>query len=127
MSNEVLPFISNEVVELFEEFDDDYLADVLRPWDCDAQDWLDHTTTVFRFENDDLLVWNEMGRLKAMRGIVDTQSFDASLLAPARRSHLQACVEPRPRGRSSRSPCTRNCLRPLIALSLERCTRALMS
>ncbi|WP_278854220.1 hypothetical protein [Gordonibacter pamelaeae] len=82
MSNEVLPFISNEVVELFEEFDDDYLADVLRPWDCDAQDWLDHTTTVFRFENDDLLVWNEMGGLKAMRGIVDTQSFDASLLAP---------------------------------------------
>ena len=48
MSNEVLPFISNEVVELFEEFDDDYLADVLRPWDCDAQDWLDHTTVPSR-------------------------------------------------------------------------------
>lgn len=47
MSNEVLPFISNEVVELFEEFDGDYLADVFRVWDCDAQDWLDGTTTVF--------------------------------------------------------------------------------
>ena len=74
MSNEVLPFISNEVVELFEEFDDDYLADVFRVWDCDAQDWHNGTTTVFRFENDDLLVWSEMGGLKAERGAVDTQA-----------------------------------------------------
>lgn len=81
MSNEVLPFISNEVVELFEEFDGDYLADVFRVWDCDAQDWLDGTTTVFRFESDDLLVWNEMGGLKAMRGAVDTQSLGNSICA----------------------------------------------
>lgn len=81
MSNEVLPFISNEVVELFEEFDNDYLADVFRVWDCDAQDWHDGTTTVFRFESDDLLVWNEIGGLKAMRGAVDTQTFENPICA----------------------------------------------
>lgn len=75
MSNEVLPFINCEVIELFEGFDNDCLADVLRVWDCDNQDWFDGTTTVFRFESDDLLVWNVMGGLKAERGAVDTQSF----------------------------------------------------
>lgn len=80
MSNEVLAFISSEVVELFEEFDGDYLADVLRAWDCDKQDWLDGTTTVFRFESDDLLVWNVMGGLRAKRGAVDTQSFQQGSL-----------------------------------------------
>lgn len=80
MSNEVLPFISNEVADLFAQFDDDVLADVLRLWDCNAQDWADCTTTVFRFENDDLLVWNVMGGLKAKRGAVDTQSFQLDSL-----------------------------------------------
>ncbi|WP_251213061.1 hypothetical protein [Adlercreutzia murintestinalis] len=83
MSNEVLPFISNEVVELFEEFDDDYLADVFRVWDCDAQNWQNGTTVVFRFENDDLLVWNVMGGLKAKRGAVDTQKFQLGALIGA--------------------------------------------
>lgn len=80
MSNEALPFISNEVKELFEGFDGDYLADVLRVWDCDNQDWFDSTTTVFRFESDDLLVWNVMGGLRAERGAVDTQSFQLGSL-----------------------------------------------
>lgn len=75
MSNEVLPFISNEVADLFAQFDDDILADVLRLWDCDAQDWADGTTAVFRFENDDLLVWSVKGELKAVLGAVNTQSF----------------------------------------------------
>ncbi len=80
MSNEVLPFISNEVSDLFTQFDDDILADVLRLWDCEAQDWLDGTTTVFRFENDDLLVWNETGGLRASKGAVDTATFDQSAI-----------------------------------------------
>lgn len=80
MSNEVLPFISNEVVGLFEEFDGDYLADVIRLWDCDTQDWYDNTTAVFRFESDDLFVWNEMGGLKVKRGPVDTQVFQQESL-----------------------------------------------
>lgn len=83
MSNEVLPFISSEVIELFEEFDGDYLADVLRAWDCDKQDWLDGTTTVFRFESDDLLVWNVMGGLRVRRGAIDTQSFQLGELVNA--------------------------------------------
>lgn len=74
MSNEVLPFISNEVADLFAEFEGDILADVLRIWDCDAQDWLDGTTTIFRFENDDVLVWDEMGFLMARNGPVDTNT-----------------------------------------------------
>lgn len=80
MSNEVLPFINIEVSNLFAQFDGDILADVLRPWDCDEQDWLDGTTTVFRFENDDLLVWNEMGGLRASKGAVDAATFDRSAI-----------------------------------------------
>lgn len=93
MCNEVLPCIGNEVVELFEEFDGDCLADVLRVWDCDNQEWLDGTTTVFRFESDDLLVWNVIGGLRAKRGAVDTQSFQlGSLIGVAENS----CVAWRP-------------------------------
>lgn len=80
MSNEAQLFISNEVVELFEEIDDDCLADVLRVWDCDNQEWLDGTTTVFRLETDDLLVWNAMGSPRAERGAVDTQAFQHAAL-----------------------------------------------
>lgn len=79
MSKEILPYISNEVADLFAQFNSDTLADVLRLWDCVAQEWVDGTTTVFRFENDDLLVWNEMGRLRARKGAVDTASFDPSV------------------------------------------------
>lgn len=57
---------------MFAEFDEDILADVLRLWDCDAQDWSYDRKIVFRFENDNLLVWNELGELKARRGPVDT-------------------------------------------------------
>lgn len=80
MSNEVLSFINNEVVELFEEFDNDRLADVFRIWNCDSQDWADGAVAVFRFESDDLLVWNVMGGLRARRGPVDTQTFQLATL-----------------------------------------------
>lgn len=80
MSNEVLPFVSNEVADMFAQFDDDTLADVLRLWDCDAQEWLDGTTTVFRFERDDLLVWSETGALRARKGAVDTSALHAAEL-----------------------------------------------
>lgn len=80
MSKEVLPFISNEVADLFAEFDGDSLADVLRLWDCDTQDWIDGTTMIFRFENDDLLVWNEMGALRASKGAFDTASSSPSAI-----------------------------------------------
>lgn len=76
MSNEVLTYISDETQSLFEEFNEDYLADVLRVWDCYAQEWFDAFITVFRFESDDLLVWNESGALKARKGSVLTDRFD---------------------------------------------------
>lgn len=79
MSNEVLPFISNEVVDLFAQFDGNILADVLRLWDCDAQDWKDDTTMVFRFEDEDLLVWKESTMLCARIGAVETAFMDDSI------------------------------------------------
>ena len=72
MSNEVLPFISNEVANLCAEFDDDFLAEVFRIWDCDTQCWLHNSPILLRFENDDLLIWIEKGRLAANRGSVNT-------------------------------------------------------
>ena len=66
--------IPDDVRTAFMAFDDDYLADVFRVWNCDTQNWFDSTTTVFRFENDDLLVWCEMGCLKAKRGAAVTQN-----------------------------------------------------
>lgn len=72
--------IDDATKSVFEEFDNDSPADVLRPWDCDAQDWIDGTTTVFRFESDDLFVQNVMGGLDAKRGAIDTQSVQLDLL-----------------------------------------------
>lgn len=43
--------IPDDVRTAFAAFDDDYLADVFRVWNCDTQNWFDSTTTVFRFEN----------------------------------------------------------------------------
>lgn len=74
MTEETAISISDDVRTAFMAFDDDYLVDVFRVWDCDAQNWFDSTTTVFRFENDDLLVWCEVGCLKAKRGAVVTQN-----------------------------------------------------
>ena len=72
MSNEVLPFINNEVVELLEEFDDDYLADVFRIWDYDAQDWCGNYPILFRFEKNDLILRNNAGEFSARTGSIDT-------------------------------------------------------
>lgn len=40
----------------------------LRVWNCYAQDWLDGFATVFRFENDNLLVWNDIGAQEPNEG-----------------------------------------------------------
>lgn len=75
--------IPDDVRATFIAFDDDYLADVLRVWNCDNQDWHDGITTIFRFETDDLLVWSVQGGLRATRGAVDTQSFELGPLVGA--------------------------------------------
>lgn len=79
MSNEALSYISNEVAALFEEFEDDYLVDVFRVWDCDAQNWYGVCPIVFRFEQDDILVWRESSAFVAQIGPVDTSSAEESL------------------------------------------------
>lgn len=66
--------IPDDVCTAFMAFDDDYLADVFRVWNCETQNWFDSTTAIFRFENDDLLVWCEVGCLKAKQGAVATQN-----------------------------------------------------
>lgn len=74
MTKETAITIPDDVRDALMAFDDDYLADVMRPWDCYSQDWFDNTTTIFRFENDDLLVWCEVDCLKAKQGAVVTQN-----------------------------------------------------
>lgn len=76
MCNADLIKISHETSELLKEFDSEYLADVLRVWDCDSQEWYDETTTVLRFENDDLLIWSEDGVMRARRGAVPNGLLD---------------------------------------------------
>lgn len=67
--------IPDDVHAALRVFDDDYLADVFRVWNCDTQNWFDSTTAIFRFEKDDLLVWCEMGCLRAKQGAVVTQNI----------------------------------------------------
>lgn len=60
--------------------DDDYLADVLRLWDCDLKCWHEPCMIVFRFEHEDIMVWNENGTIKYRLGSVDTNSTESALL-----------------------------------------------
>lgn len=66
--------IPDETLAVFEEFEQDYLADVFRIWDCYAQDWADPFVTLFRFESDDVLVWCDNGRLHYRIGPIDTNT-----------------------------------------------------
>lgn len=72
MCNEIASDISSEVIGLFKKFDDEYLADVLRIWDYDAGDWCNIFAVVYRFENNDLLVWKDPDMFRARIGAVDT-------------------------------------------------------
>lgn len=74
MTEETAITIPDDVRAAFMAFDNDYLADVFRVWNCDTQNWLDSTTAIFRFENDDLFVWCEMGYLKAKQGAMVTKN-----------------------------------------------------
>lgn len=75
MTEETTIAIPDDVRAALMAFDDDYLADVFRVWNCDTQNWFDSTTAIFRFEKDDLLVWCEMGSLRAKQGAVLTQNI----------------------------------------------------
>ena len=74
-------------------FDGSYLADVLRPWDCYAQEWADRYMRILRFEEDDLFVWMQTGSIYAERGAIDTEAFDCgSKIAFDAKSVEDMCV-----------------------------------
>ncbi len=71
---------SDTFIKSTKEFDTDYLADVFRPWDCYAQDWLDEMTVLFRFESNDLLVYTGENGLDCKIGPIDTSAFEDSIM-----------------------------------------------
>lgn len=77
---EVTPItIPDDVCAAVMAFDDDYLADALRLWDCDLKDWHDSIAMIFRFESDDVLIWRENKALRCRRGAVNDRD-DASFI-----------------------------------------------
>lgn len=79
MAEETEITIPDDVRAAFMAFDDDYLADVLRLWDCDLRDWHDPVVVIFRFESDDILVWREMNTLRCQKGAVDATIARSSI------------------------------------------------
>lgn len=79
MIEETAITITDDVRAAFMAFDDDYLADVLRLWDCDRKCWRDPYMIVFRFESEDVMVWNESGTLRHCTGAVDTSASAGTL------------------------------------------------
>lgn len=79
MNEEALGFIPDEVIAAIKAFDNDYLAEVLRLWDCDLRDWHNPCTMIFRFESDDVLVWNEQGSLREKIGAVAESNLETPI------------------------------------------------
>lgn len=76
MTEETSIAIPDDVRAAFMAFDDDYLADVLRLWNCDLKCWYEPCMIVFRFESDDMFIWIEKGSLKSRRGAMNTEIVD---------------------------------------------------
>lgn len=79
MTEEIAITIPDDVRAAFMAFDDDYLADVLRLWDCDLKCWHDPYMIVFRFESEDVMVWSESSVLRHCAGAVDTSALAGTL------------------------------------------------
>lgn len=79
MTEEIAITIPYDVRAAFMAFDDDYLADVLRLWDCDLKCWHDPYMIVFRFESEDVMVWSESSTLRHCAGAVDTSALAVTL------------------------------------------------
>lgn len=77
MAEEIAITIPDDVRAAFMAFNDDYLADVLKLWNCDLKCWHDPYMIVFRFESDDIFFWSEKGSLKSRRGAIGTEVVDA--------------------------------------------------
>ncbi|MEQ3363429.1 hypothetical protein [Raoultibacter massiliensis] len=93
MTSEAQTNTSDVLHEAFCKFDDDYLADVLRPWDCYEQDWYDNKTVLYRFESDDLLAREMPSGLLYEIGPIDTDAFDMRLVVESKpESASDTCV-----------------------------------
>lgn len=64
------------IAEAAREFDSNYLANVLRSCDCYSQDWHDSTTILLRFENNDLLIFEDELGMNYTIGSVNTNKFE---------------------------------------------------
>lgn len=71
MTEETAITIPEDVRAAFMALEDDYLADVLRLWDCELKCWHDPMVMIFRFESDDVLVWHEDSTLRCWRGAIN--------------------------------------------------------
>lgn len=93
MTEETPITIPDDVRSAFMAFDDDYLADVLRLWDCDLREWCDPFAMVFRFESDDLLIWRELNTMRCKKGAVDATTTRGSIPENAEASiDVDACL-----------------------------------
>lgn len=79
MTEEIAITIPDDVRDAFMAFNDDYLADVLRLWDCDLKCWHDPYMIVFRFESEDVMVWCESSVLRHCAGAVDTSALAGTI------------------------------------------------
>lgn len=79
MTEETAMTIPDDVRAAFMAFDDDYLADVFRLWDCDLKRWHEPIAMIFRFENDDLLIWCETNTMRCEKGAVDSTTTRGSI------------------------------------------------
>lgn len=93
MTKKTLLKLSGELKAIIDGFDGCYLADVLRPWDCYAQDWADRYMRILRFEEDDLLVWMQADSMHVEIGAIDTNAFNCgSKMAPDAKPTEDMCL-----------------------------------
>lgn len=93
MAKKTLVRHSDHFNAIIEGFDGSYLADVLRPWDCYAQEWADRYMRILRFEEDDLLVWMQADSMHVEIGAIDTNTFDCgSKMASDAKSTEDMCL-----------------------------------
>lgn len=93
MIEETAITIPDDVRTAFMAFDDDYLADVLRLWDCNLRDWHEPIAMIFRFETDDVMVWCETNTMRCQKGAIDTTTTKSSILEKVEASiDIDACL-----------------------------------
>lgn len=85
--------VSHNIIDSLKAFDNDYLAEVFRLWNCDIRDWHDPYAAVFGFESNDVMIWKENGVLRYHLGAIDIDSAFDSLPAIVKASvNFDTCL-----------------------------------